>query len=75
MPGSRHTSLAHGLTLAVVYPAYLRRQWRKQPQRYATVAELFGARGSTEEKARSLATRLITFLQRIGLEHNLSQAG
>ncbi|MFN1532837.1 iron-containing alcohol dehydrogenase [Vibrio jasicida] len=73
--GSRKTNLPHGLTLAVVYPAYVQLQWRKQPERYAKVAELFGAVGSTEEKAQSLATHLVTFLGQIGLEHNLTQVG
>lgn len=73
--GSQKTNLPHGLTLAVVYPAYVQLQWRKQPQRYAQVAELFGAVGSTEEKAQSLAGHLVTFLKEIGLESNLTQVG
>ncbi len=73
--GSHKTNLPHGLTLAVVYPAYVQLQWRKQPERYAQVAELFGAVGSTEEKAQSLARHLITFLKEIGLESNLTQIG
>ncbi|UGA53552.1 iron-containing alcohol dehydrogenase [Vibrio sp. VB16] len=73
--GSSKTNLPHGLTLAVVYPAYVQLQWRKQPERYAQVAELFGAMGSTEEKAQSLAAHLVTFLDRIGLESNLTQIG
>ena len=73
--GSSKTNLPHGLTLAVVYPAYVELQWRKQPERYAKVAELFGAVGSTEEKAQSLAMHMVTFLQQIGLEHNLTQVG
>lgn len=73
--GSSKTNLPHGLTLAVVYPAYVQLQWRKQPERYAQVAELFGAMGSTEEKAQSLAAHLVTFLDSIGLESNLTQIG
>ncbi|MFC1236416.1 iron-containing alcohol dehydrogenase [Vibrio sp. F74] len=73
--GSSKTNLPHGLTLAVVYPAYVQLQWCKQPERYAQVAELFGAMGSTEEKAQSLAAHLVTFLDRIGLESNLTQIG
>ncbi|ARP39501.1 MULTISPECIES: iron-containing alcohol dehydrogenase [Vibrio] len=73
--GSSKTNLPHGLTLAVVYPAYAQLQWRKQPERFAQVAELFGAVGSTEEKAQSLAAALVKFLERIGLESNLTQVG
>lgn len=73
--GSRKTYLPHGLTLAVVYPAYVQLQWRKKPERYAQVAELFGAMGSIEEKAQSLSGYLVTFLERIGLESNLTQVG
>ncbi|USD43322.1 iron-containing alcohol dehydrogenase [Vibrio sp. SCSIO 43135] len=73
--GSSKTNLPHGLTLAVVYPAYVQLQWRKQPERYAQVAELFGAVGSIEEKAQSLAAHLVKFLARIGLESNLTQVG
>lgn len=73
--GSHKTNLPHGLTLAVVYPAYVKQQWRKQPERYAQVAELFGAVGSTDDKASSLARYLVQFLERIGLESNLTQIG
>lgn len=73
--GSKKTNLPHGLTLAVVYPAYAQIQWRKQPKRYAQVAELFGAMGSIEEKAQLLSGYLVTFLERIGLESNLTQIG
>jgi len=73
--GSSKSDLPHGLTLAVVYPAYLAKQWRRQPERYARVAELFGATGSTEEKAKSLASCVTQFLIRIGLETNLNQVG
>ncbi|PST87365.1 alcohol dehydrogenase [Photobacterium sp. NCIMB 13483] len=73
--GSSKTNLPHGLTLAVVYPAYVQLQWRKQPERFAQVAELFGAVGSIEEKAQSLAALIVKFLERIGLESNLTQVG
>ncbi len=73
--GGKKTNLPHGLTLAVVYPAYLTKQWKKQPERFAQVAELFGATGSTEEKAQSLASYVTQFLIRIGLETNLMQVG
>ncbi|GLO62882.1 alcohol dehydrogenase [Vibrio sp. MACH09] len=73
--GSVKTQLPHGLTLAVVYPAYLSEQWRKQPERFAKVAELFGATGSVEEKAESLSGYVSQFLQSIGLETSLSQVG
>lgn len=73
--GSKKTSMPHGLTLAVVYPAYVKMQWHKQPERFAQVAELFGAAGSIEEKAESLAGHLVMFLQKIELESNLSQVG
>ncbi|TNH96265.1 iron-containing alcohol dehydrogenase [Aeromonas sobria] len=73
--GSKKTNLPHGLTLAVVYPAYVQQQWTKQPERYAKVAELFGAVGSIEEKAQSLAMHLVAFLEQIGLESNLTQVG
>ena len=73
--GGKNTSMPHGLTLAVVYPAYVQLQWRKQPQRFAQVAELFGAVGSTEDKAQALAGHLVMFLAQIGLESNLTQVG
>lgn len=73
--GGKNTSLPHGLTLAIVYPAYVQIQWRKQPERFAQVAELFGAVGSTEEKAQALAGHLVQFLSEIGLESNLTQVG
>ncbi|SON52660.1 iron-containing alcohol dehydrogenase [Vibrio tapetis] len=73
--GGKNTSLPHGLTLAIVYPAYVQIQWRKQPERFAQVAELFGAVGSAEEKAQALAGHLVQFLSEIGLESNLTQVG
>lgn len=74
MIGGR-TNMPHGLTLAVVFPAYLRLQWKKQSERFAQVAELFGADGTTEQKAAALEKLLVNFLQDIGLETNLRQTG
>lgn len=68
-------NITHGLTLAIVFPAYIRLQWKKQPERFAQVAELFGATGNTEQKAAALETLLVNFLQKIGLETHLTQAG
>lgn len=70
-----YTDLPHGLTLALVYPAYIRCQWKKQPERFARVAELFGATGNNEQKAGALESLLVNFLQEIGLETVLTRTG
>lgn len=69
------TNMPHGLTLSVVFPAYIRWQWRKQIDRFALVAELFGATGSNQQKAAALEDLLVNFLQKIGLETSLNQVG
>jgi len=62
------TNAAHGLTMAAVGPAYLRRTWQADPARYAEVARIFGAdSGLSEQKlAQGSADALQSVLKRFG---------
>ena len=49
--GGYHLNLPHGLTLAMVYPEFIRTQFNKTPVRFGTVAKIFGAGdGSLNDK-------------------------
>lgn len=60
--------IPHGLTLALIYPAFTAIQYKHNFKRYAQVAELFGAMGTEEEKAKSLHKYISTFITEIGLD-------
>lgn len=74
--GGHYLNLPHGLTLAMVYPEYVRNQHHKDPARYGKVARLFGAgAGSLADNAAALPELITAFLAEIGLSTDLKKQG
>ncbi|MEI3438036.1 MAG: iron-containing alcohol dehydrogenase [Blautia sp.] len=70
--------IAHGQCLACLYPAFIRFQITKTPEKCADVARLFDpalAQVSDEEAASHLPAQIEGFLKEIGLYNTLSNLG
>ncbi len=59
--------VSHGESLALVYPAFADFTWSGAVEKFATVSRIFGGKGNDEEAAKSFATVIGTFLERIKL--------
>jgi alcohol dehydrogenase len=71
------TNAPHGLTMAAVGPAYLRRTWAADLARYAEVARILGADPSlpVDRLAQSSADALVAVLKKFGCHVTMSQLG
>lgn len=71
------TNAAHGLTMAAVGPAYIRRSWKADIARYAEVARIFGADPSlpAETLAAKCADSLVAVLEKFGCRVTMRDLG
>lgn len=72
------TNAPHGMTMAAVGPAYLRKSWRAAPDRYAEVTRILGyARPGMDEEALAAASAeaLAGTLEKFGCRITMSDLG
>ena len=66
--------IAHGQTLAIVYPEFVRYEWRKNIKKFSKVAKIFepGLEGSSDDvAAKKMYEVIVKFLEDIGMRFYL----
>lgn len=67
-------NIPHGETLAIVFPAFLKQQWKNNLKKFARVARIFNANlveASDEIAAKGLYNEIVKFLKAINLNVTL----
>lgn len=62
-----HPHIPHGQSLAMIYPAWLRRSLSGSRERFARVTELLEGRATREPSADGVAEAMEAFIERVGL--------